>query len=202
MLSDNIWWTRQARIRTERRLLSNAFHSQIILLWYSFYSVAISIYYFGAAQDAISSKSWLIYSVLVLVVSVYINGFSYKERAALIKENYERLKTLMTHAKQIESKNGDLTQVAFSYEKALKACENHRQEDYLEALYEVYESSEDKSKVIPKPTEYQLKKAKRNRRSRNIALALFYLLPIAITLILNVGSFEFNLGWFCLNENN
>ncbi|MCE7534670.1 SLATT domain-containing protein [Aliivibrio fischeri] len=193
MLSDNIWWTRQARIRTERRLLSNAFHSQIILLWYSFYSVAVSIFYLGDAQGAVSSKSWLIYSVLVLVVSVYINGFSYKERAALIKENYERLKTLIAFSKEIENKNGDVTNVAKMYERILNACENHRQEDYLEALYEIYESTEDKSQISPKPTEYQRKQAKRNRKFRKLTLGVFYILPIVISLILNVEMLDYQI---------
>lgn len=139
---------------------------------------------------------------MVLVVSVYINGFSYKERAVLIKENYERLKTLITLAKQIEYKEGDVTKVASSYEKILNTCENHRQEDYLQALYEVYESSEDKSKVKPKPTEYQLKVAKKNRILRRLTLGVFYLLPILISLALNTDIFDFNLDWNCLNENS
>ncbi|TOE66105.1 hypothetical protein CGJ38_24225, partial [Vibrio parahaemolyticus] len=73
MLSNGIWWTRQTRIRTERRLLSNAFHSQVILFWYSFYSVAVSIHYLDTTSDPNVNKYWLIYSVLVLVVSGFIN---------------------------------------------------------------------------------------------------------------------------------
>ncbi len=102
MLSNGIWWTRQTRIRTERRLLSNAFHSQVILFWYSFYSVAISIHYLNTTSDPNVNKYWLIYSVLVLVVSGFINGLSYKERAASVKENYEYLKTLYVKAIELE----------------------------------------------------------------------------------------------------
>ena len=199
MLSDNIWWTRQSRIRTEHRLLSNAFHSQVILLWYSFYSVAISIYYLGRDASELSSKYWLIYSVLVLVVSVYINGFSYKERAGLIKENYEYLKSLFGTAKDIERANGDLSDVHAKYEKALNSCENHHPSDYLEALYDVYQSAQDKDKVSPHPTEYQIKKAKKYKRQRTILLSFFYLLPVVISLALisEVIIEGVDLNWWC-----
>ncbi|MEH0760131.1 SLATT domain-containing protein [Vibrio sp. 16] len=185
MLSDNIWWTRQARIRTERRLLSNAFHSQVILLWYSFFSVAVSIYYVSSSQPENSGKYWIIYSVLVLVVSGFINGFSYKERAMLIKESYESLKTLEVKAKEIEKLQGDLADVARDYEAILKKCENHEPKDYSEALYDNYHSTADRSKLSLCPTEYQLNQAKKNREYRVLALLALYSLPVFICLFAN-----------------
>ena len=187
-LSDNIWWTRQSRIRAEKRLLSNAFNSQVLLLWYSFYSVAISIYYFGQEQSALASKSWLIYSVLILTVSGFINGFSYKERANLIKENYERLKSLYNKAKLKENNKEDTSPILTEYEIALNKCENHTVEDYLEALYDTVNSSIDKTKIDPNPTEYQYKKAEFNRKKRFATLSLLYSLPVFITIIMNVPS--------------
>ncbi len=184
-LSDNIWWTRQSRIRTERRLLSNAFHSQLILLWYSFYSVAASIYYIGSQQSEIISKYWLIYSVLVLIVSVFINGFSYKERATQIKENYEFLKKLHAQAKEFESKGQSVFYVHKTYEEALNKCENHSPVDYLEALYDTYHSTQDKNDVHPHPTEYQVRIAKWNRIKRIGGLFIFYTFPLAITFFFN-----------------
>lgn len=186
MLSDNIWWTRQARIRTERRLLSNAFHSQVILFWYSFYSVAVSIYYLGSPQSEMIGKYWLIYSVLVLVVSSFINGFSYKERASLIKENYEFLKTLSGKAKQLECEKKCTIQVQQEYESALNKCENHLAKDYLEALYDTYHSATDKTKVNSHPTEYQSKQALCNRKIRMLALLFLYCLPFVTTALLNI----------------
>lgn len=41
--ADNVWWTRKAKIENEARLLKYDFHGQILLLWYSFFSVAMSI---------------------------------------------------------------------------------------------------------------------------------------------------------------
>jgi hypothetical protein len=186
VLSDSIWWTRQSRIKTERRLLNNAFHSQLILLWYSFYSVAISIYYLNSTPDATSNKYWLIYSILVLVVSVYINGFSFKERASLIKENYEGLKALETEAKAIEENKGELKDLTSRYEKSLNSCENHHSSDYLDALFSSYISAIDKSKIKPNPTKIQILNAIINRVKRFSMLSAFYFLPIAISLLLNI----------------
>ncbi len=121
-LADNIWWTRKARIQTEKRLLSNSFHSQVILLWYSFFSVAVSVYYLKNPQNGIEAISWVVYSVLVLCISGFINGLSFKERANLIKECYESLNSIMHQASK---PNADLANLSTTYESKLNACENH-----------------------------------------------------------------------------
>ncbi|MGS0676985.1 SLATT domain-containing protein [Shewanella sp. 125m-1] len=105
-LSSDIWWTRKARIRAEKRLLSNAFQSQLLLLWYSLFSVAVSIYYLNNTQSKLGATYWVVYSVLVLVMSCFINGLSFKERAGLIKECYIGLKSLHLKAKHNED-NGN-----------------------------------------------------------------------------------------------
>lgn len=185
MLSNGIWWTRQTRIRTERRLLSNAFHSQVILFWYSFYSVAVSIYYLNATLDPNSNKYWLIYSVLVLVVSGFMNGLSYKERAASVKENYEHLKTLYVRAIELEKTGQSCNDLALEYETALNKCENQAPADYPEALYDTFYSAIDQSKVEPHPTQYQIDIALKNRKYRKLYISSLYLLPFAITVSLN-----------------
>lgn len=184
MFSDKIWWTRQARIRTERRLLSNAFHSQVILFWYSFYSVAVSIYFIGNAQGDSTNRYWLIYSVLVLVISGFINGLSYKERASLIKENYEHLHTLYTKLIIAEKATSDTKELIEDYESILNKSENHLAKDYLEALFDNYYSSTDKSKVTPHPTGYQKTIAIINKVSKFFILVFLYSLPALITYAL------------------
>ncbi|MBL0531363.1 SLATT domain-containing protein [Aeromonas caviae] len=111
-LADNIWWTRKARIQTEKRLLSNAFQSQILLLWYSFFSVSVSIYYLKNPQNGIESISWVVYSVLLLCISGFINGLSFKERASLVKECYESLNSIIH---QLSDPTADITKLALSY---------------------------------------------------------------------------------------
>lgn len=135
--SDNIWWTRKARIQTEKRLLANAFQSQVLLLWYSFFSVTVSIFYLNAdtSSDDLAGVSWVVFSVLVLCISGFINGLSFKERAGLIKECYETLNELYQRAKK---ENADIDALAKEYEKVLGVCENHTDNDYYKALCEAY----------------------------------------------------------------
>jgi hypothetical protein len=133
--SDNVWWTRKSRIQTEKRLLANAFQSQILLLWYSFSGVAASIYYlqFETNSETINLPgiSWVVYSVLVLCISGFINGLSFKERAGLIKECYETLNGFYQKAKLA---NADVDKLVTEYDQILGVCENHKDEDYYLAL--------------------------------------------------------------------
>lgn len=133
--SDNVWWTRKARIQAEKRLLSNAFQSQLLLLWYSFFGVAVSIYYLkftpSAGQEDLAGISWIVYSVLVLSLSGFIAGLSFKERASLIKESYETLNTFYHKAKE---DNADIEKISAEYEQIMGLCENHTDYDYYIAL--------------------------------------------------------------------
>ena len=134
-ISDNIWWTRKARIQTEKRLLTNAFQSQVLLLWYSFSGVATSIYYLKIGTQCVNSGlngiAWVVFSVLVLCISGFINGLSFKERAGLIKECYETLNGLYHKSKDT---NVDLDLLNAEYDQILGVCENHSDRDYYMAL--------------------------------------------------------------------
>jgi hypothetical protein len=134
-LSDNVWWTRKSRIQAEKRLLSNAFQSQLLLLWYSFFGVAVSIYYLkfnsSSIQGDLAGISWIVYSVLVLSISGFIAGLSFKERASLIKESYETLNTFYHKSKEA---NADIDKISKEYEQIMGLCENHTDYDYYSAL--------------------------------------------------------------------
>jgi hypothetical protein len=133
--SDSVWWTRKARIQTEKRLLSNAFQSQVLLLWYSFSSAASAVYYLkidqAGATAEISGIAWVVFSVLVLCISGFINGLSFKERAGLIKECYE---TLNGFYQKSRDQDPDVSKLAAEYDQVLGVCENHSDRDYYLAL--------------------------------------------------------------------
>lgn len=133
--SDNVWWTRKARIQAEKRLLSNAFQSQVLLLWYSFSGVASAVYYLKKASPCsaaeISGIAWVVFSVLVLCISGFINGLSFKERAGLIKECYEALNGLYQKSK---NQNPDVSKFGADYDQILRVCGNHSGRDYYLAL--------------------------------------------------------------------
>lgn len=135
-LSDNIWWTRKAKIQAEDRLLSNAFQSQILLLWYSFSGVAASVYYLTNSTVEGADVAWVVFSVLTLSISGFINGLSFKERASLIKECYETMHELYMKARKDEEDNENSCEQELSneYSQILGVCENHRPIDYYKAL--------------------------------------------------------------------
>jgi len=185
-LSDNIWWTRKARIQAEKRLLANAFQTQILLLWYSFFSVAISIYYLQfAVKNNYAGISWVVFSVLVLCISGFINGLNFKERAALIKECYETLNGLYHKANETDS---NLPDISAKYEQVLNICENHKEIDYYIALCENFLTNDASKRGDKLPTHYIWLKVIAYILRRWTYLLLFYLLPFALFLAMGCVS--------------
>lgn len=181
-ISDNIWWTRKARIQTEKRLLSNARHAQLLLLWYSFVTVGASVYYLQFnSQSEYANVAWVVFSVLVLCVSGFINGLSYKERAAIVKDSYESLNNLYRKAKH---KDADNESINNEYEQILNLCENHADIDYQNALCDVYLSHNyprDPERGLDRwPTKYVWFIVVKRLVIRALSLLMLYALPILI----------------------
>lgn len=191
--SDKIWWTRKARIQTEKRLLSNDFQAQILLLWYSFSGVASAVYYLNYNQSTVNPQlsgiAWVVFSVLVLCISGFINGLSFKQRAALIKECYETLDGLYQNAKQ---NNADIVNLSSEYDQILGVCENHNDRDYFLAL--CLEHITNSGKLDPEtglkngldraPTSYHWLFLSYWYIRRVIMLSFLYFLPILIFVAL------------------
>lgn len=197
-LSDSIWWTRKAKIQAEKRILANAFQSQVILLWYSFAAVAASVFYlkFSVPGNDMSGIAWVVYSVLVLCISGFINGLSFKQRAGLIKECYETLNDIYHRIKRLESGEPDassITELSTEYEKILGVCENHLTIDYYMALCETQlteskkrkEATDKATSVLDKePTPFIWFVVGFSLVKRWLMLGLFYVLPIALFFVL------------------
>ena len=199
--SDNVWWTRKARIQAEKRLLSNAFQSQLLLLWYSFFGVAVSIFYMkltpAADQESLAGITWIVYSVLILVMSGFIAGLSFKERAGLIKESYETLNTFYQKAKEPDA---NIAQISSEYEQIMGLCENHTDYDFYLALCLEHVTCiipvDPKTKIKQKidsdgnviegltrgPTWYHWLSVAWWVLKRHLLLTLLYLLPLALLL--------------------
>ncbi|NEZ03075.1 SLATT domain-containing protein [Wenzhouxiangella sp. XN201] len=135
-LASRIWWTRKARIKAEQRMLRyNAFFNAL-LLWYSFSAVAASVYYLNIATgDQTAETIWLIFSILVLALAGFMNGFRFKERAIQFKHGYEELSTLYV---RLESQDLGASDAAEEYREILALSENHLQKDYFAALCEEF----------------------------------------------------------------
>lgn len=191
--SDNVWWTRKARIQTEKRLLSNAFQAQILLLWYSFTGVASAVYYLKLDENNsnpdFSGIAWVVFSVLVLCISGFINGLSFKERAGLIKECYETLNGLYHKSKD---SNADFVKLSSECDQILGVCENHSERDYYLALCiehatkpgKVDTSTGFKSGLDRCPTWYHWSFLVYWYARRWLMLTFLYLLPVFIFIAL------------------
>lgn len=124
-LNDRIWWTYKARIRTEKRLLSNAFHAQLLLFLYSFFSVYASVYYLIYPQDKYAQFIWCIYAILLFGLSCLNLSLNYKERAALVKQCYLELGALYNNSKGLSDE-----ELSEKYSQILALCENHSDFDF------------------------------------------------------------------------
>ncbi|MGB1764234.1 SLATT domain-containing protein [Alloalcanivorax xenomutans] len=190
-LSNSIWWTRKAKIQAEERLLSNAFQSQILLLWYSFSGVAASIYYLGNSSLDGAEIAWVVFSVLTLSISGFINGLSFKERAGLIKECYETLHEL--YMKSGED-GADIDALANEYGQILGVCENHRPIDFYKAICVEHVSSTEKADsktgikagLSRRPSCYHVAYVCFWFFKRYLVLSFLYLLPVSIFFAVKV----------------
>lgn len=134
-ISDKIWWTRKSKIEQETRLLRFEFHSQLLLIWYSFFAVAISILQLNQNNHVpFHPSSLLIFSVLTLVMSCIVSAQKFASRAEKVKLCYEKLNTLYTR-----SKNGE--DIKDEYELVLNDCENHSQKDHFISRVNIYFST-------------------------------------------------------------
>lgn len=183
-LSDRIWWTKKSHIQCERRLLAKERHAQYIMLWYSFFSVCGSIYYLKFTDTSNNGDvAWIIFSVLVLLVSGYINGLSLKNRAGLIKDSYEALNGLYHRALHAGESEADVTK---EYEQILSICENHEEIDYYRAVVLTYlnHDPESKSALTTKPSKFTYLVFAYYSLKKLIMLSCFYLFPLTILYII------------------
>jgi hypothetical protein len=184
-LADSIWWTRKARIQTEKRLLSNAFQAQLILLWYSSFAVFVSVYYLKFnTNNEYSGVAWVIFSVMVLMISSFTSGLGFKERAALIKECYETLSGIYHRA----NSNPPSENIENEYEQVLSVCENHTDRDFHTAICLEYWSHPNPNAspggLTKKPTRYIWFMFVLYWLSQILFSVLMYSLPIVIFAVL------------------
>ncbi|MCH7382438.1 SLATT domain-containing protein [Acinetobacter dispersus] len=186
--ADNVWWTRKAKIENEARLLRYDFHGQILLLWYSFISVAMSILTLSESSflkktignSAIDSQLLVVFSVLSLFVSTFVISQNFKERAARIKDSYEQLKHLYEKLKDNENSEDIQKKLFEEYEIILKNSENHLEKDYITAKVNCYLSADDKQKISPHPTRYDFRRYVYNKSIYYVIISSIYLFPILI----------------------
>jgi hypothetical protein len=135
-LSNKIWITRKARIHAETRLLFKEKVSFIIMVWYSFILVVVSLF---NLKDNVSNDMYILSaSIGILVASVYLSSQKFTERALALRMCYIQLDELYSRAKQAEDSR-DTSLVASihrEYSTVLQNVENHIHFDYLSFRFE------------------------------------------------------------------
>jgi len=131
-LSDQVWFTRKARIRASERIASNHFHSDLLLIWYSFITFSLSIYlikdatFLGANADVLMT----IATGTVFTLSLLVPQLDFKNRSEKIKESYIKLQDVLFKLKLCESED-DVVLLHDKYMALLDAVENHKNIDLL-----------------------------------------------------------------------
>ncbi|MER0354940.1 SLATT domain-containing protein [Vibrio vulnificus] len=132
-LKNQIWFTRKTRIRTAERLLSNHFHSNSVLVWYSFLTFAISIYSIDKNNvfrlENINSIM-TIATGAVFSLSLFIPQLELKSRYENVKKNYIALHCLYVESSFCVSKE-DIIKLQSEYSLLLNSVENHTRLDLL-----------------------------------------------------------------------
>lgn len=175
-LENNIWWSKKSKIHQEIRLLKYELHSQLLLIWYSLFTLGASI--LTASPDnslniTINPNLLIIFSILTLVMSCFVTSLNFKERIIKIKNCYENLVSIDTSKPD----------ASILYSNVLKLCENHSETDYLSAKFnEIYSTKSDlrTEKIDRLLTPYELFKYFRNLISYYFKLLILYTLPILI----------------------
>lgn len=159
-LSDRIWWTKKSRIQTEKRLLRKDIISQVILLWYTIFSVFASVYELvKPSTNSVFPALMISLSVMIMAVTLFIGNRSFKERAMLVKQCYEQLSILNIKSDDAKNDNNsayDLFLLEDDYKNILSVCENHSDFDYKKAIVFEYLNADDESKetLTKKPNCY------------------------------------------------
>lgn len=126
VLSDQIWFTRKCRIRASERLLSNYFHSNLILVWYSFLTFSFSIYlikepdFFNDNTDIVM----VLTTGTVFTLSLFIPQLNLKTRYEDLKKNYIAMHGLSFELSLCYSKNS-FFEIQKYYQELLDSVENH-----------------------------------------------------------------------------
>lgn len=179
--SDQVWWTRKSKIQTENRLLRNDFHAQHLIVWYSFFSAAVAIFYLTTQSSATNNAAWVIFSVLSLTISGIVSSMRFRERAYQIKICYEQLQPIIG---ELQSSSSDKPKLYSKYHSIIAQCENHTDSDYFTALCKVYLTTQDKNTISPHPTCYIWLKFWISVFSYYFFIILLYIIPIVILFVI------------------
>lgn len=182
-LRDRIWFTRIARIYAEKRLLRNELHSQLLLMAYSVYNIAVAVTLlkYKPISDDAGAILGIVLSVALFGLSFQLTARNFSVRAQRFKENYTLLQELLGRLELAELQTNQaileetIKQVQDEYGRAIVGCENHTTLDDRCARYQ-YGSS----LTTREPTCREKISVFGYSIGRYIVLGLLYMLPPVI----------------------
>jgi hypothetical protein len=185
-LSDNIWFTRKARIQASERLLSNDNHSQVLLVIYSIINTCLAVILIKDSNmlGGNTDLALVIMSIVILVTSLFVTNKNFKSRAELLKNHYIELQKLYFEALDAESSGSEesIREIRKKYTDLLELSENHNTIDDL--VFRVMNKS---NLISRKPTLYEIALTFSYKVLRLAILIFLYISPImaiyAVTLL-------------------
>lgn len=127
--TENIYLTARIRIKSESRLRWNAKILNLVIIWYSFVTILLSIADIAKfIEIEFFSTLSVSYSIGILIFSLIMNSEKYQERAERFRECYLKLHRLY------KDKSISIEERVAEYHKLLDNYENHSDYDYQTAL--------------------------------------------------------------------
>ena len=132
-LKNQIWATRVSRINAEMRLKIKESFIQAINIYYSCFTVFLSIFLLVKQNFACNLLN-LIMAIVLMVSILYFKSLKYTERALDYRKNYTELQKLEFKLSHKETYEGQIHCIEEDYCKLLAESENHIEFDFLKTL--------------------------------------------------------------------
>jgi len=142
-LENKIWITRKTRIKCAERLKTNNLFSQSLLAWYAFLLIVTTVF------DKLDKNTSLIYSIAILVLSIFILSMNFSERAAKMQILYTQLDALSNKISTNSTKS-DYQE----YSNLIALTENHSEFDYQKVQFELRKMDKKKYPTPVKPSSF------------------------------------------------
>lgn len=185
-LSDQIWTTRTSRINAEKRLKSTASFVEAINIYYSCFTVLLSIILLSEQSYTLSLLT-LSMTIILTISILFFKSLQYSERARNYRKNYTELQKLEFQLSHISTEK-ELEDIEQQYCVLLDDAENHIPFDYYKTVAESRGDYKTNRWTCDIKFKYY-----RGLIWRYILKFVIILLPIALVIIILWGQ---KYGWF------
>ncbi|MDE7398683.1 MAG: SLATT domain-containing protein [Oscillospiraceae bacterium] len=142
---NQVWTTRQARIKAEKRLEQKEMFIQFVNIYYSCFTIIFSLVSYVLGNDWLSLIS-LIMTISLLAVILFFNSMRFKDTARQFRENYTLLQKIEFELQFLSKDNiAEVRELQIQYCDLMNAYNNHTSFDYYCAVAEF--DKEDRDKV-------------------------------------------------------